>query len=535
MEIFKLLGTIAVSNDEANQNIEETTGKASTLGSKLKSGITTAAKWGTAIVAGASAAATGLVSLATSAASTADRIDKMSQKIGISREAFQELDFICSQSGTSVDTLQQGIKTLTNQMSSAADGTASAKDMFDKLGVSIYDTNGNLKDQETMMWEAMSALQSMENQTEKAALANDLFGRSGTELMPLLNGEAGSIEEMREQAHELGLVLNDELVDSGVSLTDTIDQMKRSLSAVVTNLGGALMPLVENVCNFIIANLPTIQGIFESMTPVLVTLLSTLLPPMMSLVESILPLVVNLVNQILPMITAVADNILPLIIGLLQWLLPLLTSLIEYAMPYVISGIEWLSNAVTIAVDGIGTAFDNLVGWLSDAWTSIKETATAVWNGIWAAIKGVINSILGGVENMVNGVINGINTILSGINAVASAVGSALGLDWSVGTLPGVSLPRLEKGGVLEKGQVGLLEGSGAEAVVPLENNSKWISAVASDMDRAAGVDDEKLQRIIDLLETLIAMFPETMTEAFAAMKFEIANREFARLVKAVN
>lgn len=193
---------------------------------------------------------------------------------------------------------------------------------------------------------------------------------------------------------------------------------------------------------------------------------------------------------------------------------------------------EVWSNIVTWvqgAVASVGAAIDSMVAWLSEAWTSIKETVSSVWNGIWEVIKGVINSIIGGVENMVNNVINGINTILSGINSVASAVGSALGLDWSVGTLPSVSLPRLYEGGVLERGQVGLLEGSGAEAVVPLENNRKWISAVAADMDAAFG-GGEAVVILREMLEEISGL-----KDAIASMKFEINNREFGRLVKAVN
>ena len=92
MELFKLLGTIAVNNADANSSIDETSEKAGSFSEKLKGGISTAAKWGTAIVGGAATAAAGLIKFAESSASTADNVDKMSQKIGISRQAYQELD-----------------------------------------------------------------------------------------------------------------------------------------------------------------------------------------------------------------------------------------------------------------------------------------------------------------------------------------------------------------------------------------------------------------------------------------------------------
>lgn len=259
MELFRLFGKIAIENSEAIEAMDETTEQSHSLGESLKAGIATVVKWGAAITTAAVAAGTAVVAFATKAASAGDNIDKMSQKIGISRQAYQELDFICSQSGTSVDTLQMGIKTLTNQMQSAADGTQSAVDMFKKLGVSIYDSNGQLKDQETMMWEAMSALQGMENQTEKAALATDLFGRSGSELMPLLNGAEGSIESMKEKAHELGLVMSDEFVDDSVAFTDTMDQFKRSISSAGMKIASSLLPHIQTLVDKFVGVMPKIN------------------------------------------------------------------------------------------------------------------------------------------------------------------------------------------------------------------------------------------------------------------------------------
>ena len=151
-------------------------------------------------------------------------------------------------------------------------------------------------------------------------------------------------------------------------------------------------------------------------------------------------------------------------------------------------------------------------------------------------MKSILNSIIGGVETMVNGIVNSLNKLIDGLNKVVSAAGKALGLAWKVPSLGKVSLPRLEKGGILEAGQMGFLEGNGAEAVVPLDRNSAWINAVAKDMEAAGiGGNSQQTQRIIDLLEMLIALLPDTLKDAFESMKFDINNREFARLVKAVN
>lgn len=353
MELFRILGIIAVNNKDANSAIDETSEKAEGFGSKLKKGVSTVAKWGTAVVGGATAAAGALVKFAESSASTADHVDKMSQKIGISRQAYQELDFICSQSGTSVDSLQAGMKSLVSAMDGAASGTASNVEQFNKLGVSVTNADGSLRSSEEVMWETLSALQSMDNETEKARLATELFGRSGTELLPLLNSESGSLEEMKQQAHDLGLVLDDELIDSGVSLTDTIDQMKRSFGSIVTQLGASLMPIVEKVAKYVIDNMPKIHGLFTKLEPIITGLLDGLLPPLMDLAEQLLPIIFDLIEQLLPPITQIISGVLPIITNLLTILLPPLIQIVQILLPPLMEIINKLLPVVTRIIEAV--------------------------------------------------------------------------------------------------------------------------------------------------------------------------------------
>lgn len=197
----------------------------------------------TALSVGAIAGVTKkILSMAQSSATALDRVDKMSQKINISRQSFQEWDFILSQSGASVDGLQMSVKTLANAASGARDGTKEYSDEFDRLRISATDTNGNLKDSETLFNEVFLALSDMKDETQRTATASKLLGRSATELAPAMNAGADSIENMRNQAHDLGLVMSDDAVDAGVALTDSIDQLKRSFKAFSSE---ALLPVIN--------------------------------------------------------------------------------------------------------------------------------------------------------------------------------------------------------------------------------------------------------------------------------------------------
>ena len=471
MELFKLFGTIAINGQDAIKDIEGTTVKASGLGDKMKAGIVTAAKWGTAIVAGAAAAGAGVAKLATNSAAAADEIDKMSQKIGLSKAGYQEWSYVLGQNGMDISSLQMGMKTLVTQMDGVVSGSKTSIEMFDKLGLSVTDANGALKDQETMMNEVMLALADMPNGTEKARLATELFGRSGAELMPMLNQGSEAMVELTQRAHDLGLIMSDEAVNAGVVLGDTMDDVKKSLGMVATELGVQLMPLVQQVLNWVIKNMPTIKKTVSDVMTTVGTLIRAITP---------------IVQEVFAMI-----------------------------------GVLW-ETALKPVLDGIITF---LTGVFTGNWKQAFE-------GLGSIVKGIMNGIIEVIEKTVNAAISALNRMIEGINKASAVARGLLGIP-SIPTIGLLNLPRLEEGGILEKGQVGLLEGNGAEAVVPLDQNRKWISAVAKDMNGAVG-NSEQTQRIIDLLEMLLEMLPDTMKEAFASMKFDVNNREFARLVKAV-
>ena len=158
-------------------------------------------------------------------------------------------------------------------------------------------------------------------------------------------------------------------------------------------------------------------------------------------------------------------------------------------------GIKLIWNTVLKPVfDAIGSAFKKVwneylkptIDAITEAFTAMGDSIGGVWDKLWNSIlKPIINSILGGMETLANGVVRGMNRVIDALNNLSFTIpdwvpefgGRTFG--FSIGKLGEVNLPRLASGGVLNRGQLGLLEGSGAEAVVPLENNKKWIAATA--------------------------------------------------------
>lgn len=372
MEIFKLFGSIMVNSSEAEKSISNTGTKAEGLATKLGKGITTAAKWGAAIAAGATAAAGAMLGVANKSAEAADEIDKMSQKIGISKEAYQEWKYAMGQSGVDIGVMQNGVKTLTNLMDKAKDGTASAKDTFDQLGVSINDGSGALKSQEAMMRETIMALADMEDSTERAKLSTELFGRAGTELEPLLNSGAAGIQDLMDRAHELGLVMSDEAVNAGVKFGDTLADVKSSMGMIGTTIGTAVMPMIQTLLDWVIAHMPeileTVNGAIDGIKDGVAALQAFW-------------------EKHGDAITAKVESVMAIVKKVVQLGMDVLMELINVAMA-ILEG-DWEA------------AWDSIVKIVKNIGSALYEAGKAIFTRLWDGIKGVWDGIKGWVDEKV--------------------------------------------------------------------------------------------------------------------------------------
>lgn len=567
MEIFKLFGSIFVNTDEADKSMQKTESNAESIATKLGNGVKTAAKWGAAIVSGAAIAATAVTGLATNAAGTADEIDKMSQKIGISTEAYQEWSYVMGQNGMDVEKLSTGMKTLVSQMDSAASGTASAQENFEKLGVSIYDSSGKLKDQETILNETMHALADMENGTEKARLATELFGKAGIEMMPMLNQGSGAMDELTQRAHDLGLVMSEDAVSAGVTLGDTIDDIKQSFSMIGTNLGSAIIPVIQQFADLIVDNMPMIQQAIGQIGPVLADMAAAFLPVLAEMAQMLLPLLVDLINQLLPVITDIASAVLPVITELIDKLLPPLMKIIEAVLPVVttlldtlmpiidalfqilspildvllaiiVPLVELASTILQPIIELLGLLIKSALEPLMPAIQTVADLLTVTLGAAFKTLEPIINNIMqvfGGLIDFITGVFSGdwekawngivnifegifsavsnifkapINFIINGINSLFASLGNLKIPDW-VPIIGGTSfdlpqIPMLWKGGnIVEPGRV--LVGEKGPEILDLPAGAR-VTPLSGD-EMVQGIDYSMLLKII--VEAIRMVIPE--------------------------
>lgn len=236
-------GSIVIDTKIDDKNLNKELKK---MKAALGKGLAVAAKASAVALAGIAVAIGAIAKGAQQFAKITDRVDKLSQRIGISRTAFQEWDFILSQTGTSAEGLEMAVKTLSRAADEAAQGTESYADAFNRLGVSIVDTNGNMKTQEQLFKDTFSALSDLENETERTAIASEVLGRSATQLAPAFNQGSEAIERMRQEAHDLGLIMSDDVIDAGVILTDNLDKLRRVGKGLFVEVFSGIVPALNN-------------------------------------------------------------------------------------------------------------------------------------------------------------------------------------------------------------------------------------------------------------------------------------------------
>lgn len=200
-----------------------------------------------AIGVGMAAVGTAIVGMATASvvsfAKIGDEVAKMAKRTGFSTEALSELRHAANLSGASLQGLEKASRTLAGAILDAGFGLETYVRVFAQLGLT-YEQLAVLKPEDQFL-KVLGALAEVTNESERAALATDLFGRAGTQLLPMLADGTMGLAEMRAEAHELGIVFSAEAAKSAEEITDALSQLKSGLQGVAFAIAESLLPIIE--------------------------------------------------------------------------------------------------------------------------------------------------------------------------------------------------------------------------------------------------------------------------------------------------
>jgi hypothetical protein len=386
MELFKLWGTVLIEDQDAIDALKKVDDKGKKTTSSLQDLADKGAKIGAAITAGAGIAVAGLMTLANSTAQTADKWDKLSERTGISAEELQKWGYAAQQSGGDIALLETGMKKLSNMVADAQDGNAKAIESFEKLGLSVSDlSNMSMED---VFNATMMSLGDMEQGAQRNALANDLLGKTYTELMPMINEGSEGMNALKNRADELGVVLSQNAVNSGVKFGDTLEDAKASLGAVKNTIVADLLPQLTNMLNWFVEKSPQIQAVGGAA---------------LGLISDAIGFISDNSNILIPILGGVLGAIMALqVISVVNGLMTawkastIATTLAQGGLNAVL-----MANPIGLVVAAIAALIAIGIA-LYMNWDKIKEKAGEIFGKLKEIVGGGIDKIKGIFEKIIN-------------------------------------------------------------------------------------------------------------------------------------
>jgi phage-related protein len=399
---------------------------------------------------------------------------------------------------------------------------------------------------------------------------------------------------------ELGQSISTALNSIFSTLTSILPSILQLVGPVLTTLTTLLNLLLPPMMQIIQAVLPPLTNLINMLLPPVTQIIQSLLPVLMAILQPILELlqpfldmltpIIDLVMQVVTPLTDLINMILPPLVELLsmlmedylnvlqpilEWYCKMLSGTLKSAIKLIVTAINnckesfaaawrgikkawnaapeffsgiwssikgtfsavgtWFSDIFGKAWAGIKNAFSPMVNFFSSTWQKIKgifsKVGTAIADGLSGAVTSAVNAILSKATGIINGFIRAINSAISVLNKIPKV---------SISRIDELDAPQLAEGGVLKRGQVGILEGNGAEAVVPLEKNTGWIKKVAEDMAEATGGavtgDSESLKVLYKILEIIRHiddnMYEWILTALTEGVRLKLDGREFGRMVR---
>ena len=352
-----------------------------------------------AVGAAAVAAGKKIWELANEVAEYGDTIDKQSQKVGLSTQAYQKWDYAMNIAGTSMQDCTTGLKTLTNTFDDANNGSQSAITKFKRLGISLDELKG--KSREEVFERVIKSLQNVKDETEKAALANDMFGKSGQNLLPLLNQTSEETQKVLDEAEKYGMIMGDDAVKASANFEDSLTKLKGTLNGIKNNLVGGLLPSLTNVMDGFSDLAAGIDGGEEKIKKGIKDLMSniiTMIPKAMKVLYKLVPAMMDTISEILDEVLeyltnnteAIEKAITDLYDKSLDFMATQLPKLFEIALKVIITFANAFAKALPKMYPSIIKCVLAIVEIIIDNLDLIVEAAVEI---VLALIDGIIEAL----------------------------------------------------------------------------------------------------------------------------------------------
>lgn len=447
--------------------------------------------FGTALAAlggAAVGAATALTGLTVSASNYADDLITQSTFTRQSTDDLQKYAYAARFIDVEMDTLTGSMARNVKAMSSARDGSEKYADAYARLGVSVTDANGELRNSSDVYWETIDALGGISNETERDALAMQLFGKSAQELNSVIGAGSAAFKALGDEAAEMGFVLSEDAVNRLGAFNDKLqvlgaglDALKNSASLIalpfldalaedgipilaefssaiaaaegdVTKMGDAIGAGLSSVLTLITDHLPEFV---EMGTQMLASLIGGIVDAAPSMAESATSIITTLVSGLTEMLPMLLDGAMQIVAGLAEGIGTALPELIPAAVQMITEIITGLIEAIPMLIEAaddiiLGLA-DGLLAALPDLIAAIPTIMTTLMGAILESIPDLVNTgvqllsaLVGNIPGIIDAIVEAIPALMSGMitgllehlpDIVEAGVTLLLGLVGNVGAI----------------------------------------------------------------------------------------------------
>lgn len=413
MNVFDLMAKLSLDKSEYSSGMEDASKEGESTASKLGTTLNKAKK-----VAGATLASLGAVATATTkktvdamkeTAEYGDVIDKTSQKLGVSAKTYQEYDYIMNLAGTSMQDMTVGMKTLTNQLDSAIGGGKEATENFQKLGFSMEELK--TMSREDLFKKTIERLQQMEDTTERASLANDLFGKSGQNLTPLFNMTNEETQELIGNLNAMGGVMSDESVKASAQFQDSLTTLGVAFNSLRNGAMAKMLPEASKVMDGLTKLFSGDDSGIGMVTEGISNIADMILENLPKFVDTAMQIVKALGQAIIDNLPQLMESAVMIVTSLIDMLVENLPMLIEMAPEILIAIGKGIVKAIPKLAESVAKTIVALVDMFMKALSKFTDIGKNLVSGLWNGIKSAWSNLLSKFTDLCKGLINKIKGI----------------------------------------------------------------------------------------------------------------------------
>ena len=522
MELFKIFGSILIDDKQALKSLKDTDREAYNANQTMKKLGDTGAKIGKAVAVGAVAVGASMIAITKKTMDTMENIDKASQRAGMGAEEFQRWAHVAGLSGIEMTKLEQAAIKNQRALAQASQGAGKAADSYKSLGIDI---EGLTSDQ--VFEQVILGLSDMENETERNAIANDIFGKSFADLAPLLNTGSEELRNMKGELDELGGVMSQDAVSAGAQLNDNIDRVTKVFGALALEVGNKLIPIFDKFLQWVLENKDQIRETFENV---------------FGKIQDAIGWVVDKGDILIPILAGILGGILAfkVITGAVALFTALTTVMGAVSAAGGVMNLVMAANPIGLVAIAIAALIAiGVLLWKN--WDKITAKAGELWQGIkdtFGKIGSFIGDIMSGAWQTVKNAIDKIKGFFNFKWAFPKlkmphfkVSGSINPLNWLKQGVPKIGVEWYAKGGIMNRPTAFGMNGNnvmaggeaGSEAILPL--NARNLGMIGQGIANTMGNGSSDTNTLMIALKNVLNDVKFELIDGGDAIRTVIDNR----------